>query len=193
MWVTATFFALLPAVIVVPIQFIDARDADMAREIESSGAAPRPVVEIRQKVDRWRTGFSVDEQAVTYRTDRGTASAELHGYDQSAVVREEEGWFVVHDGDRQYVYVTADGGDGFLAEDFRSALDGEFDDVHRVADIWIGGWALVGFGLLSLLSLGRTRQGSTSGVRAAAPPILYVLGAAAFVGLAYGLSFPLGA
>ena len=192
-WVTATFLALLLGVFVVPIQFADAQHTRLAQQIEREGGESHPVVEVRQKVERLR-GYSVDAQVATYRDGEGTATVRLQGYDQSAVVTEQEGWFVVPPGSgEQRVHVTADGRSGFLAEDYRLVLDGEFDDLYRVADGWIGGWGLVGLATLTVLSVRRFRRRATSARRAALAPALYCAAAAALVALAYGVSFPLAA
>ena len=193
-WICAAFLAVLPGVFVVPIQFIDARDTAAAQQIESTGATPYPVLEVRQKVERTRSGFLVAELVATYRSSTGTETVELHSYDSSAVVREEEGWFVVPSrGGPEEVYVTGDGRSGYLGEDYRFLLDGEFDGLYRAADSWIGGWALVGLGALTWLSVRRARRGVTTGRRAALVPALYCAVAAALVPLAYGLSFLLDA
>ena len=193
-WMTAVGLALLVGVFVVPIQFIDGREAALAEQIESSGAAPYPVLELRQHVDRARGSYTVDELVATYRADSGTQTVSLRGYDQSAVVTEEEGWFDVppSDGTRE-VHVAADGSTGFLAEDYRSILDGEFDGLYRVADTWIGGWAVVGLAAVTWLWLRRARRGVTTNRRAALVPALYCGTAAVLVLLLWGLSFPLAA
>ena len=192
-WISAAFLALLLGVFVVPIQFIDARDTAAAQQIESSGAQPYPVLEVRQKVERTRSGYLVAEQVATYRSPDGTATVELRSYDGSAVVREEEGWFAVPArSGLEEVYVSDDGRRGYLAEDYRLLLDGEFDGLYRVADLWIGGWALVGLGALTALSVRRARRGVTTARRAASAPALYCAGAVGLLALAYGLSFPLG-
>jgi hypothetical protein len=190
---TAAFLAFVLAALVVPIQFVDGHHTRMAEAIEQSGAGPYPVVEVRQLVEEGRTGHVVDAQVADYRTGSGTptATVSLHGYDGSAVVAEAEGWFVVDGGDDEDVYVTADGRDGFLAADYRLALEGEFDGPYRVADAWIGGWGLVGLVLLTVLSMRRARRGATSTRRALLAPAAYVAVAAVLMASAYGLSFPL--
>ena len=192
-WVTAAFLALLVGVFVVPIQFADGHHTRLAQQIERDGGDPYPVIEVRQKVDLARS-YSVDAQVATYRDGGGTATVRLHGYDQSAVVTEDEGWFVVPPGrGREQIYVTADGRSGFLAEDYHLVLNGEFDDLYRVADAWIGGWAVVGLTALTVLSVRRFRRRATSARRAALEPALYCAAAVALVSLAYGISFPMAA
>ena len=193
-WVTATFLALLLGVFVVPIQFAEAQHTRLAQQIQRDGGESHPVVEVRQKVERSRGSHHVGAQVATYRDEGGTATVRLHGYDQSAVVTEQEGWFVVPPGrGRSQVYVTADGRSGFLAEDYQLLLSGEFDDVYRVADGWIAGWGVVGLTTLTVLSVRRVRRRATSARRAALAPALYCAAAAALVALACGVSFPLAA
>ena len=73
----------------------------------------------------------------------------------------------------------------------RLLLDGEFDDLHLVADLWIGGWALVGLAAVTWLWVLRARRGVTTAGRAALVPAVHCAAAAALVALAWGLSFPL--
>jgi hypothetical protein len=193
-WLTAMLLALVPAVFVVPIQFAEAHLTQLAQQIELGGGDPYPVVEIRQKVELSRGSHAIEAQVATYRVDEETATVRLHGYDQSDVVREEEGWLVVPAGSGSaLVYVTADGRDGFLARDYRAALEGEFDDLYVVANAWIVGWAGVGLITLTALSVQRSRRGATTPRRAALAPALYCAGAVALVGLAYGFSFSMAA
>ncbi|SOE00569.1 hypothetical protein [Blastococcus haudaquaticus] len=193
-WIVAAFLAVLMGVFVVPIQFIDARDTARAQRIESSDAEAYPVLEIRQRVGSTRTGYVVEEQVATYRSPAGTATVELRSYDSSAVVRDEEGWFAVPvRGGPAEVFVSDDGRTGYLAEDYRLLLDGGYDGLYRAADSWIGGWALVGLGTLTWLSVRRTRRGVTSGRRAVLAPALYCAVAAGLVPLAYGVSLLLDA
>ena len=193
-WGTAAFLALLLGVFVVPIQFIDGRDAALARQIEASGAPPQVVLEVRQEVERARSTYVVDEQVATYRTSSGTATVPLRSYDQSAVVTETEGWVEVpSDGGVREVYVAPDGRNGFLAEDYRLLLGGEYDDLYLVADLWIGGWAFVGLAAVTWLWRLRARRGVTTARRAALVPALYCASAAGLVALAWALSFPLDA
>jgi hypothetical protein len=191
-WMAAVFLALLVGVFVVPLQFIDTRDATMAQQIDRSNAVPYPVLEVRQKVERFRFSYVVDVEVATYRRGAEVVTARLHGYDSSAVVAEREGWFVVPErGGAREVYVTEDGRTGFLADDYRLVLDGEFDDVYVLADLWIGGWALVGLGALTWLTVQRARRGVTTARQIAVVPALYCTGAAGLVALGYGSSFPL--
>lgn len=193
-WLTATCLALFLGLFVVPIQFADAHHTRLAQQIERQGGEPRPVVEVRQKVERSRGSHTVEAQVATYLVDGTTASVRLHGYDQSVVVEEQAGWFVVPPGSGgQQVYVTADGRSGFLTEDYDLVLNGEFDDLYRVADGWIGGWGGVGLTSLTVLSVRRFRRRATSARRAALALALYCAAAAALVALAYGVSFPLAA
>lgn len=136
----------------------------------------------------------MDAQVATYRTEDGTATVRLRGYDQSAVAAREEGWLVAADrADGLQVYVAEDGRSGFLAADYRHALNGEFSGVLLVADLWIVGWAVVGLAALSVLSLRSWGRGAITRRRAALVPALYCAVAIASVGLAYGLSSSLAA
>jgi hypothetical protein len=193
-WITATFLAVFIGVFVLPIQFTEGHHARVAQEIERSGTDAHPVLEVRQKVDGARGRWSVEAQVATYRTEDGTATVRLRGYDQSAVVAREEGWLVAADrADRLEVYVAEDGRSGFLAADYRDALDGEFSGVLLAADLWIGGWAVVGLATLSVLSLRRWGRGVITRRRAALVPALYCAVAIASVALTYGLSSSLAA
>jgi hypothetical protein len=192
-WITATILAFLVGVFVVPVQFVDGHRAGIANEIERSGAEAYPVLEVRQKVDRGRRGIhTVEMQVATYRSGTGTATVRLHGYDSSEIVESEEGWFVAAGpDDRLEVYVTEDGRNGFLSDDYRPALEGEYDDLYLVADLWIAGWAVVGVGALTASSLRRARRREITARRAALAPAVYCAVAAASVGVAYVVSFPL--
>jgi hypothetical protein len=190
---TAAFLALLVGVFVVPVQFVDGHQSALAEEIENAGAAPYPVEEVRQKVERARRGiYRIEAQVATYRAGTGTATVRLHGYDSSDLVAREEGWFVAAGrDDRLEVYVTEDGRDGFLSEDYRDALSGDFEGLYPVADAWVAGWAVVGLAALTALSVRRARRGETTPRRAALAPALYCAAAVAVVALAYAVSFPL--
>jgi hypothetical protein len=178
---------------VLPIQFSDAHHASVARTIAASGDEPYPLLNVRQKVGHHQHGgFTVDAEVADYWTlEGGTATVALHGYDQSAVVAEQEGWFAIPGSSGGEVYVTGDGQFGMLAADYRSALGGEFDDLYRVADAWVAGWLLVGLGALIGRSAGQVRRGAASVWRAGLTPVLYIAVAVALLAIAYGLSLPL--
>jgi hypothetical protein len=189
----AGVFAMLALAVawVLPIQFSDAHHVAAARAIAEAGAEPYSVLEIRQKVGYLR-GWGVDSEVATYQTgDGGTATVRLHGYDQSAVVAEKKGWFSVPRSSGDEVYVSSDGRFGMLAADYRAAIGGEFDDLYRVADIWVGGWVLLGVGALIGRAASQVRREAASVSRAQLAPALYIAGAAALLAVAYGLSFPL--
>ncbi|WP_104525149.1 hypothetical protein [Blastococcus atacamensis] len=193
-WTGAVMLSLVIGVLAVPIGFIEGRNSGTAAAIESAGTTPRPVVLLRQRVEEDRYGYGVEELLADYRTDDGDVrTAQLHSYGQFRVVREEEGWHLVPDGAGREVYVTADGRDGFLAEDYREMRRGEDDVVYRVAYAWVGGWAVVGLVALGARSVVRVRRGVITARGAVLAPALHCLGAVALVALGWAVSFPLGA
>jgi hypothetical protein len=184
-------FLALAVAWVVPIQFSDAHHAAAARAIASTGAPPRAVLEVRQEVT-WTRGWSVDSEVALYRThEGGTATVRLHGYDESAIVAERQGWFSVPGSSGDVVYVSSDGRFGMLATDYQAAIGGEFDGLYLVADAWVAGWVLLGLGALLARALSQVRRSAATTGQAGLAPVLYMAGAIALLAVAYGLSFPL--
>lgn len=174
---------------VVPIRFSDAHHAATARAIEASGSAPYPVIEVRQRVGYFR-GWGVDQEVAEYRTPDGdSATVRLHGYDQSAVAAENEGWISVPGSSGDEVYISSDGRFGMLAADYRATLRGEFDGPYRVADAWVGGWVLLGLAALAVRASSQVRRGAATAWRAVLTPAVYAGGAVALLAVAYVLSF----
>ncbi|TFV43958.1 hypothetical protein [Blastococcus sp. TF02A-35] len=191
---TAAVLAFMVGVFVLPIQFIDSRLSAMVEAIDSAGIAPYPALGIEQRVEEDRYGYGVEELVATYRDDDGeVVTAQLHRFGQLRVVREEEGWQVMPDGPGREIYVTPDGRDGFLAEDYRDMLRNEDEVIYLAGDAWVAGWAAIGLVALGARSVLRLRRGVVGAGGAALAPALYCLGAVALVALGWAVSFPLGA
>lgn len=173
-----TLLAVPVGGIVLPIQAADHRTRELAEEIVSNGTAPVRALGVEQEVGYTR-GWVVEGLRAEYRADDGgTRTARLHGYDQGAVVAEHSGRYLVPDSAGALVRVTPDGREGFLEEDLRATLAGEFDGLYAVVDLWLASCVVTATAGLAVRARRQIRAGARTR-RALRPPAVYLVGAIA--------------